>query len=886
MLHICRKYKGTISVFLTLILIPTFIFGGVLVDGSRILGARNIVSGAGNLAMNGALSNYQSELNDTYGLLAMASTPEEVNDALQDFFEVSLNAAGVSHEDFNKALVYLELIDDSFNVSAVPQTQVYETEVLKQEILEYMKYRAPATLINREIIERLTKEDSPLKNVEKEKAAVEGELQFESELDDVQELMDSIKEQTDRLEEIYKQVEDEAGLNAMLSDAEKTYRDKITILAAAYARMTNCPDAVTGGAESLMKRMVDLSCDVGTINASNASAIIQMIMVHNGMSGIDPWDILDGIPEDSEEYEEKKDLIEDYEDACEVMAEGVENTGRQLDEAVADVYGKLNKQRKLAVEGEECCKKALEDLEKLQKEFEDLHGRYETWKSAVEALPEGESKEQYKNNISEVESFFESEGSIGGLDGKLKNDQEFYKQVWTQLDTVTFGGSRLDEDISRGSAVVDKARGYASGIKSESDIRNAAGSLMGEYVSTHMSVGENIDVSDDGLVKLLKEKYCKYEESNKAAADAAAENCEDALKDQTDQMEEMMESEDVADIDVNDIGQGDLPSNWLGISAYSGADTAGDIETEGGLKNKSDRKKMTESGSGNLNKDNGSISGISSLGDMISPGAALAAGAADIAERVYLTEYVVGMFSNYTTGQGDEEASTESLSGDDLTDNALYRAEVEYILWGSPHTRNNLAITKAILFTIHFIFNMTFAFTDASIKGWALGVAALFPCGPLAKTAIKCALQTLTATIQTVKDVKLLVEGKQVAPLKIGNTANWDTWPPAGLFGEGMEDTGFTLDYEDYLWVFLCIGMFTGAQKDMLARTADCIELNMTEGKSDNDNSLHEMSTMLELEADVSVNTFFIPKLSNEGYDVGTIDEDTFTIHYHGIQGY
>ena len=507
MLHVCRKYKGTISVFLTLILIPTFIFGGVLVDGSRILGAKNVASGAGDLAMNAALSNYQSELNDTYGLLAMASTPEEVNDILQDLFEVSLNASGVSHEDFNKALVYLELVGDGFDASAVPQTQIYETEVIKQEILEYMKYRAPATLIERGIIERLTAEDSPLKNVAKEKAAADGELQFESELDDAQELMDNIKEQTDRLEEIYKQVRDEAGLNTMLDGTEKTYRDKISVLAVAYARMQNCTDAETGDTESLMKKMADLSCDVGTIDASNAAAIIQMIMVYNGMKGKNPEDILKDVPEDSEEYEEKQSLIEDYEDACGVMNEGIENTRKQLDTAVEQVYLELHEQRELAVEGEECCKTALENLEKLQEKFEKLHGKYDTWKGAVDALPAGDSKSQYQAHIDEVSVFFESEGGIEGLKEKIANDEAFYNQVWTQLDTVTLSGSKLDQDIKRGSDVVDKARGYAGGIKSEAEIKSAANSLMGEYVSAHMSVGENIDVSDDELVVLLREKY-------------------------------------------------------------------------------------------------------------------------------------------------------------------------------------------------------------------------------------------------------------------------------------------------------------------------------------------------------------------------------------------
>ena len=145
MLRFCTRCRGAISVFLTLILVPTFIFGGVLVDGSRILGAKNLISGAGDMALNAALSDYNEELNKTYGLLARARTADEVEHIMQDFFEATLNANGVSKEDFTKALVYLELTNDGFTASDIPGTEIYQTEVLKQEILEYMKYRAPVT---------------------------------------------------------------------------------------------------------------------------------------------------------------------------------------------------------------------------------------------------------------------------------------------------------------------------------------------------------------------------------------------------------------------------------------------------------------------------------------------------------------------------------------------------------------------------------------------------------------------------------------------------------------------------------------------------------------------------------------------------------------------
>ena len=129
MVNFCRKHEGTIAVFLTLILIPTFIFSGVMVDGSRIMASKNLVSGAGDLAMNAALSNYHEQLNGVYGLLAMADTAQEIESIMQDCFETSLNASGVSRDDFAKALVYLELTEGGFSASNLVDTEIYQTEI-------------------------------------------------------------------------------------------------------------------------------------------------------------------------------------------------------------------------------------------------------------------------------------------------------------------------------------------------------------------------------------------------------------------------------------------------------------------------------------------------------------------------------------------------------------------------------------------------------------------------------------------------------------------------------------------------------------------------------------------------------------------------------------
>lgn len=894
MFQFCRRCRGAISVFLTLILIPTFIFSGVLIDGSRILGAKNLISGAGDLAMNAALSNYNAELNSTYGLLAMADTPEKVDAVLQDFFEASLNASGISEEDFAKSLIYLQLVGDSFQATGVDKTQIYQTEVLRQEILEYMKYRAPVTFVNREILSRL--ED--LKEAKKEKEAARAQTDYESSLDDLQELFDKIKKGepgkedlgaggTDFLENAYLEAYNEAELKDMLERDRKSY-EKITMLSVALWRMRNCQDKEEGDAEGLMKKMVELadSCNFSDIDSGTASALIQMVYVKNAMQDKDPDDVLEGIDkdEDPEKYEEMEELIENYEEACEKLEEGERKTEEQIDEKVFSVYQEIYFQQKLALKAKTCCIYIMDSVRELEKELKKLRTKYNTWDKAVNDLKEGPSKTAYQENKKEADRLFgpeqidHAEANLVGFKAMIENNQTFYKEVKEQLKNITFTGVELI-GIDRKEKFFGEAAAYGEGIKTKAEVEQAGVNFMERYYDAggiSLSV-VNMDVATNAFVKDLKEVYCKVDIPDETRQKEEEKKRNEELDTQIAKLADLLLSEKVAGLNVDEMGGGEIPSVWLSTAAGA-EETDAKIGIEGGLDGKENRKKAANSGMDNLNKDDDSLNQVSDLFDKLSEVAE------NFAEPVILTEYVIEMFSYYTCDKhgGEEIEKPLSISRDDLTDNALYRAEVEYILWGSPSAAVNVGKTKALIFTINLIFNMGFAFTNKAIKGDATEIAAFFPVGALAKTAIKCALQTMTALGETVKNMVDLMDGKRVALIK--SSTSWGTWLlTAGGSKEENPAKGFS--YEEYLWIFVCVNMF-GSSQELLARTADCIELNMTDKKSKGDNSLKDMYTMLEVEAKVSVDTFFLPKLRGAGYNVREVDDETFAIPYLGIQGY
>lgn len=872
MFHFCLKNKGTISVFLTLILIPTFVFGGIMIDGSRILGAKNIVSGAGDLALNGALSNYYDELNNVYGMLAMADTAEEVSSTVQDFFETSLNAAGVTQENFNKALVYLELTSD-FSVSNLPGSEIFQTEPIKKEILEYMKYRAPVTLLQRNILGKL----GDLNNIEELRDAADKEIKFEKSLNDMQKLFDETKEKIEEEERIYKVVKNESQLNSLLNESKETYKE-ITMLAVAYRMMTNGNiQAREGEPEGLMLEMIDLDCNMSTIDAYVASTIIKMLAIQKGVHN--PSDILEGLNPESYEYKEKQRIINEYSSAEENCAEGVKNTEKQLNKLILDNYKVFSKQHDEAKNGYENCEDILKKTKKIKDEFGKVKEKYDAWKDAVNNISDEETRAEYNESIKKYKDILEKGGTIESFEKKINNNKDYYAQVVQGLDTVRYGDYYIDQNVKHYSDI--SIGEYSSAKFTEADqIINAGKDLYDKRYRTadQMNLStSNIDISSDQFVYDIKNVFCKVDDGNKAEANKATDNWKSELEKTAKELKNLMTSDDLPKKDMLTISKNDIPSVWLG-SSLDGGEAETKVKATGGLKDKDSRQSAAQSGEDSLNADNGDVSGLAKLSEKV----------LDLGEKavepVIMTEYVMNMFSHYTCNKDIEgkDVKPETISRAPMENNAFYRAELEYILWGKTGNRANVNITKSIIFAINFVFNMTFVFTNRELRSQAETVANFFPVGVLGRFAIKCALQTMVATIETTSNMLDLMKGFPVPLVK--DKSHWKTWilPPSSK--KVKHDIGFT--YDDYIWVLTCMKMFIPSiQTAMLARTADCIEVNLTNEKKNNEKTLKDKFTLVEIQTDVKVDTFFMPKLSRVGYGVDA-DENAFTLHYYGVQGY
>ena len=129
-----KKYKGAVSVFLIIVLFTTILFGGLLIDATRILLAKRFIRNTIDSAARSALSYYDTNLSNEYGLFAVDE--DEAKEQFRRY--VKTNIALSKSNEFNIFSVQVE--DDDIKVSV--SQPIKNTETMLSSMEEYSKYRS------------------------------------------------------------------------------------------------------------------------------------------------------------------------------------------------------------------------------------------------------------------------------------------------------------------------------------------------------------------------------------------------------------------------------------------------------------------------------------------------------------------------------------------------------------------------------------------------------------------------------------------------------------------------------------------------------------------------------------------------------------------------
>lgn len=207
-----RKCKGSISIFLCLILLPMVTYSTVIIDASRMQTSKVNLSNAGDLTMNAALSEYETVLKDLYGLFAVSGheSPDKFQKSLEMFFrqtiennvlmqkgdgtyvqDVSsylaqsiLSGKLLDNEDYDN-LIKMKI--DDFKCEPVSGSALANPATLKKQIIDYMKYRGPVSIVT-----TLFPKLEFLKDSSNQTEAVEAKIEYTEKLSGLQDPCEKI----------------------------------------------------------------------------------------------------------------------------------------------------------------------------------------------------------------------------------------------------------------------------------------------------------------------------------------------------------------------------------------------------------------------------------------------------------------------------------------------------------------------------------------------------------------------------------------------------------------------------------------------------------------------------------------------------------------------
>lgn len=189
-----RDCKGAVTVFVTLLLVPAILVSGTGVDLARIYAAKSVVQDANQMGGNAVLASYDALLKDLYGLFAIMSSDPEFADMADAYIK-----ATIFGHDPDKELGTFQLFYGSNlqygDVTPAASQNLENPEVLRRQIEEYSKFRAPV-IIMEEIVEKL----ESFSQVKDDAEVIKDKMEIEEGLEDLEDLYRQIYEKIQDIE--------------------------------------------------------------------------------------------------------------------------------------------------------------------------------------------------------------------------------------------------------------------------------------------------------------------------------------------------------------------------------------------------------------------------------------------------------------------------------------------------------------------------------------------------------------------------------------------------------------------------------------------------------------------------------------------------------------
>ncbi len=772
------KPRGSVTVFLCIILTVVISLSGLLIDLARYNMAKKQVENALKLTVESMLAAYDRQLREQYGLFATYPRNKSIlKGEIYDLFSQNLNVGTSVDGVFD---LY------GFNVGNIDVIQFYnlsEPDVLQQQVAEFMKYRAPV-----QVMQELYEKIKLMTGLMEEAKIIENKMQ-------VDRLMNDIRES---LVYVYFMINHKlSAFNNLSGSSEKTLKDSV---------MEKC-----NVCENEIKKAIE-NCN----NAVEGVNVAQDEYIKN----YPDYDAAKKNKDDSEKKlnDIKKD-IQGKEERIERLSKLLDDenyTGNKVDiqrgiERIKDSLNDLYEQKNSAQEDFEKAKKAFDEIDnKMTKIKNELEEKLKTtaknlWLACDEIeimetelqLLQFHSEEHKKYNDDVLKIIEEIETKLNELD---KESKEIKKKISKRESAVS---DRIGGDLEKQLKYFEKKTysEISSQLKSNLNLLdewitaietcknvlnnsylNILGALkdVGEVLEkpqdeNNRYKGVNVDTGfeklETGLVQLralgkmdgiysipdfelapapvdtekkafdnwFGEKYegkspQKQKESDSTELDNIKSNAKglaDILVYGNDSQQDKDENEDKDETETICLDKTGLPSDKGATSSDA------EIEKIAELLNIAELNKAINEvfphlnpleepaqGFDNVNEHdknyyNFELERIFKLFDLITE--ALKDGVEEIGEGLYMNEYIVSAFKCATSFDNQIE---HDIGWNRPLDKTFFnKAEVEYILFGNIKESSNINWSKTSVFSIRLVFNLLHVYTSPQKLAQTLSLA-------------------------------------------------------------------------------------------------------------------------------------------------------------------
>ena len=809
--RLARDCKGAVTVFVTLLLIPAVLVSGTGVDLARLYTARSILHDANQLAANSVLASYDALLQDLYGLYGVMKDDPEFAAMVDEYIQVAVFGEDwVDREEGTFQLFYgSELIPG--DVTPAEGKNLANQEVLRRQIEEYAKFRAPAIIVS-EILDKL---DS-FEKVQEDAAVIKDKMEIEDRIEEI-----------DRLyKRIYKSIQYLNGIKDYEASAMESVNAYIDALEDEIDYLYTTRSDYT---EAVLNEQEEKAADY---EAKYERHILNIQALIKGGTYFKGW--IPGNDDGSGNYVPGYWTSQAYQtglnnvisDRTEALEKCIQNTDTDLSiENSFEEFCAL-------------CQKADEKREELEQLVDNLENRLNSGKCS-EGLKDGLTKppENDPDGPSIIERYRDvlSYDVSAMADAMAGQDVPQIQATIERLNSVGYGDPDVNifhsRDYMKDLSLTDlpinvilenQSRGPDNQVEDKL-------ALLDSVMPDRYTVPGTFEPFESNAFQSTKnpEFYARLQEfysrsgSGSGGSSGDDEDAEDNILDTLEDILGQIQDQFVHFLEFKPEGA---------LHYKNGSNDAGGVSTDFGMAG----DWGSEDGAKDQVKKALNNNLLSSLGNA----------ATDAADKILLLTYDSEMFSCYSTNKGGGENAPveESMSGIPLGVgvNYYYQSELEYLYNGDlTSAENNLKSVTGMLFLVRFVFNYVASFAVADVVNTVSSVeSALAWTGPFAIVAGEL-VRLAMALGESVIDVSRLKDGQNVALLKTSD--NWrfslsgqlDAIASGGeaslsdgaFSAEGaQDDEGLTLGYKDYLRLFLLL-------KDgntLAQRTARLIELNVT----------------------------------------------------------